>query len=61
MLDHIEDSVVRPFIHNTQDKKELRRTAEMRDILFHELSDLRILKAPVLDVEDGARHVFLTC
>jgi len=63
MLDYTEMSVVRLFVNNSQEKHVYEGVSEIREMfacLFKELCDLSTLKAPIVDVEEDARQVFLT-
>merc|ERR1719382_552674 len=62
MLDYDETSVVRVWDNSMGQKTEYRGMAQVREMfscLFADLSDLSTLKAPVVEVEEDMRHVFL--
>lgn len=62
MLDYDETSVVRLFTNNTKEKKEFRGTAQIKDMfagLFAELADKTTLQAPIQDVDEEPKTVFL--
>jgi len=62
MLDYDETSVARTYDNTTGQKAEYRGTAGIRQMftnLFADLKDLATLNAPVIDVEEDAKQVFL--
>merc|ERR1719188_1356214 len=62
MLDYDETSVARVYDNTTGQKTEFRGTAMIRQMftnLFADLKDLATLDAPVVDVEEDAKQVFL--
>jgi len=62
MLDYDETSVARLYDNTTGQKTEFRGTAQIRQMftnLFADLKNLDTLSAPVIDVEEDAKQVFL--
>mmetsp|Transcript_148161 Transcript_148161/g.369392 ORF Transcript_148161/g.369392 Transcript_148161/m.369392 type:complete len:311 (+) Transcript_148161:65-997(+) len=62
MLDYDETSVARVYDNTTGQKTEFRGTAQIRQMftnLFADLKDLTTLDAPVVDVEEDGKQVFL--
>jgi len=62
MLDYDETSVARTYDNTTGQKAEYRGTASIRQMfanLFADLKDLATLDAPVVEVEEDAKQVFL--